>query len=216
MPRRPPPRAARSRQRSRAPPSTSRLVAARSGRGRPGPAPPRRTARSGRLPAWSFPAGPAVRLRSRVVPSAARDLFSHEQRSLASLGMTRRGLPAMCPAMSFLDHIARCNNADLSEFEPWFVGDARAGFIHRDFLPIVAVRPDLFSHRDGAWYLEPSLDTPDKRTTAMRDFLLTLHAKGMFGRLWRDEPYKVARHFNEPTLLEMERAAVPWFGVRAY
>jgi hypothetical protein len=90
--------------------------------------------------------------------------------------------------MSFLDHIARCNNADLSQFEPWFVGDARAGFLHRDFLPMVAVRPDLFSHRNGAWYLEPSLDTPDKRTTAMRDFLLTLHAKGLFGRLWRDEP----------------------------
>jgi hypothetical protein len=91
--------------------------------------------------------------------------------------------------MSFLDHIARCNNADLKQFEPWFVGDTRAGFLHRDFLPMVAVRPDLFSHRDGAWYLEPSLDTPARRTAAMRDFLMTLHAKGLFGRQWREEPY---------------------------
>jgi hypothetical protein len=57
--------------------------------------------------------------------------------------------------MSFLDHIARCNNADLSQFEPWFVGDTRAGFIHRDFLPMVTVRPDLFSHRDGAGISNP-------------------------------------------------------------
>jgi hypothetical protein len=118
--------------------------------------------------------------------------------------------------MSLLDHIARCNNADLSQFEPWYVGTTCAGFLHRDFLPMIAVRPDLFSHRDGGWYLEPSLDTPAKRTAAMHAFLLELRGKGLFGRSWRDEPYKVATHFNDPTLLEMERAAVPWFGVRAY
>ena len=118
--------------------------------------------------------------------------------------------------MSFLDHIAACNNADLSQFEPWYVASARAGFLHRDFLPTVAVRPDLFSHRDGGWYLEPSLDTPVKRTAAMRTFLLELRDRGLFGKTWREEPYKVAPHFNAPTLLEMERAAVPWFGVRAY
>lgn len=122
----------------------------------------------------------------------------------------------MCLRMSFLDHIARCNNADLGQFEPWYVGTTRAGFLHRDFLPTVAVRPDLFSHRDGGWYLEPALDTPAKRTTAIRAFLLDLRERGLFGRLWREEPYKVATHFTAPTLLEMERAAVPWFGVRAY
>jgi hypothetical protein len=118
--------------------------------------------------------------------------------------------------MSFLDHIRRCNNADLSQFEPWFVGTVRAGFIHRDFAAVIAERPDLFRHRDGAWHLDPSLDTPARRTAAMHGFLLDLRARGQFGAQWRDEPYKVATHFNEPTLLEMERAAVPWFGVRAY
>ena len=122
----------------------------------------------------------------------------------------------MCLRMSFLDHIARCNNADLGQFEPWYVGTTRAGFLHRDFLPTVAVRPDLFSHRDGGWYLEPALDTPAKRTTAIRAFLLDLRERGLFGRLWREEPYKVATHFTAPTLLEMERAAVPWFGCAAW
>ena len=117
--------------------------------------------------------------------------------------------------MSFLVHIRRCNNADLGQFEPWYVGATRAGYLHRDFLPMIAVRPGLFSHRDGGWHLEASLDTPANRTAAMRDFLLSLRERGLFGRAWRDEPYKVAAHFNDPTLLEMERAAVPWFGVRA-
>lgn len=120
------------------------------------------------------------------------------------------------PAMSFLDHIKRCNNADLSQFEPWFIGSTRAGFLHRDFLAMIAVRPDLFSHRDGGWYLDPSLDTPDKRTAAMRAFLLDLRGRGLFGKLWREEEYPVSWQFSDPPLMRMERAAVPWFGVRAY
>ena len=117
--------------------------------------------------------------------------------------------------MSFLDHIKRCNNADLSQFEPWYVGSARAGFLRRDFLPMVAVRPDLFSHRDGGWYLEPSLDTPAKRTAALREFLLALRAHGWF-KAWRGEDYPVTPAFALPPLMAMERATVPWFGVRAF
>ena len=118
--------------------------------------------------------------------------------------------------MSFLDHIRRCNNAQLSQFEPWFVGSERAGFIHHDFAPVLAGRPDLFSHRDKAWHLDPALDTPQKRTAAMRAFLLELRDGGHFKGLWRDESYAVAWDFARPALLEMERSAVPWFGVRAF
>jgi isopentenyldiphosphate isomerase len=118
--------------------------------------------------------------------------------------------------MSFLDHIARCNNADLTQFEPWFVGTTRAGFVHHEFAPALAQQPRLFRHRAGAWHLEPSLDTPARRTAAMSAFLQELRERGQFGGLWRDEPYKVSVDFTAPTLLEMERAAVPWFGVRAY
>ena len=118
--------------------------------------------------------------------------------------------------MSFLNHIRRCNNADLSQFEPWYVGDTRAGFLHRDFLPLVAVRTELFSHRDGGWHLAPALDTPAKRSQSMRAFLLELRERGLFKNHWREEAYTVSRHFNDPPLMTMERAAVPWFGVRAY
>ncbi|CAN5676114.1 DUF4743 domain-containing protein [soil metagenome] len=118
--------------------------------------------------------------------------------------------------MSFLEHIERCNNADLGQFEPWFIGTRRAGFIHRDFAPVLAERPDLFTHRDGAWQLHSALDTPARRTAAVRAFLLELRARGQFGKLWREEAYPVAWAFTDPRLMVMERAAVPWFGVRAF
>ena len=66
--------------------------------------------------------------------------------------------------MSFLDHIRLCNNADLAQFEPWFVGAHRAGFVHRDFAADAVADSGLFQRRDGAWHLDPRLDTPDKRT----------------------------------------------------
>jgi Domain of unknown function (DUF4743) len=118
--------------------------------------------------------------------------------------------------MSFLDHIQRCNNARLGEFEPWFIGAERAGFLHRDFAPVVAQRADLFTRRDKAWHLDAALDTPDKRTAALRGLLLELREQGHFKGLWRDEAYPVTWEFTRAPLMAMERAAVPWFGVRAF
>ena len=118
--------------------------------------------------------------------------------------------------MSFLDHIARCNNADLRQFEPWFIGTERAGFIHRDFAPVLAAKPELFTHRRQGWYFSGALDAPTKRTAAMHAFLLELRAQGHFKGLWREEAYPVTWEFSRPALMTMERAAVPWFGVRAY
>lgn len=117
--------------------------------------------------------------------------------------------------MSFLDHIARCNNADLGQFEPWFIGAERAGWLHRDFLPTVA-GSGLFQRRDGGWLLDPALATPAARTAAVDAFLRERRAAGQFGALWRDEPYPVTWDFAAPPRMTMERAAVPWFGVRAF
>jgi hypothetical protein len=118
--------------------------------------------------------------------------------------------------MSFLDHIKRCNNADLSQFEPWFIGSRRAGFLHRDFAPVVASQKGLFRRRGKAWHLDPALDTPAKRTEAMHAFLLVLREQGHFTGLWRDEAYPVTWEFTLSPWMTMERAAVPWFGVRAF
>jgi isopentenyldiphosphate isomerase len=118
--------------------------------------------------------------------------------------------------MSFLDHIARCNNADLRQFEPWFVGTERAGFIHRDFADVLAGRPQLFGRGKRAWHLSGSLDAPTKRTAAMAAFLQELRAQGRFKGQWRDELYPVTWELAREPLFVMERAAVPWFGVRAY
>lgn len=117
--------------------------------------------------------------------------------------------------MSFLDHIRRCNNADLTQFEPWFVGRHRAGFLHREFAASVVAAGKLFARGNGAWHLDPGLATPTTRTAAMRNFLLELRGRGYFEGLWCGEEYDVAPAGGGPSLMTMERSAVPWFGVRA-
>jgi hypothetical protein len=117
--------------------------------------------------------------------------------------------------MSFLDHIARCNNAKISEFEPWFAGGMRAGFVHRESAPLLGAQRDLFERREGSWYLSSALDTPAARTAALGRWLDELRLGGMF-KGWRGEMYDVTWIFGRPALLQMERACVPWLGVRAF
>ena len=109
--------------------------------------------------------------------------------------------------MSFLDHLARCNNADMSQFEPWFAGTTRAGFVHRDFAS--QLKAPLFTHReDGTWQLDEALDTPDKRTAALRAFLLELREAGHFKGLWREEAYPVTWRLSEAPSMAIERAEI--------
>ncbi len=117
--------------------------------------------------------------------------------------------------MSFLDHIEACNAHDLSLFVPWFIGPARAGWVHRDFAAILGRRPDLFGHRAGSWRLSESLANPQQRTDAVESFLRDLRRDGWFAA-WRDERYPVTPDLKQPGLMAMERAAVPFFGVRAF
>jgi isopentenyldiphosphate isomerase len=117
--------------------------------------------------------------------------------------------------MSFLDHIARCNAHDLAQFQPWHIGARRLGWVHRDFAPNLRKRPDLFSFDAQGWHLSPALATPQARTDAVEAFLRYLMREGWFPA-WRDERYPVTADLKRPALMAMERAAVPYFGVRAF
>jgi len=50
----------------------------------------------------------------------------------------------------------------------------------------------------------------------VRAFLLELREQGRFKGQWREETYPVTWEFARAPLFAMERAAVPWFGIRAY
>jgi len=117
--------------------------------------------------------------------------------------------------MAFIDHVQACNMHDISHFRPFRIAGRIAGWIHDDFIATLARRSDLFMIQPHAVTLNRALATADQRSKAVDAFLRELKDEGMIGG-WRDERYPIAPRWGEAPLMAMERAAIPFFGVRAY
>lgn len=118
--------------------------------------------------------------------------------------------------MSFLDRIRDCDNAGaLADYLPFAVADTRIGWVHRNFAPQLERFDDVFERTDEGIALSPGLDSYAARTEAVDGPLRTLDREGHFAG-WRDESYPVGTGFHHQPFFEMERTAVPRFGVPAY
>ncbi len=117
--------------------------------------------------------------------------------------------------MSFLDRINECNSHHPGNFVPFTSAGERVGLVKHGFARRLKNFPGAFAVGDGGVTMAPGLDTYDARTAAADDALRRLaEAGGITG--WRDEPYPVGGPFAGPHPMAMERAAIPFFGVRAY
>lgn len=119
------------------------------------------------------------------------------------------------PRTGFLRHVRACNRHDLSGFRPFSidgvtVGQVRAGFMER----LLALGPPFLPDAGGLT-LDPALADPAARTRAVAMALDRLVAQKAIPRL-RREMYAVTQNWGLPVLMEMDRAAVPFFGVTAY
>ncbi len=137
--------------------------------------------------------------------------------------VTGPGLPRRYPCRSataryggriaFVDRIAACNNADLSQYLPWRVaGSTVGGFVQRDRWPTLAAAGNPFV--DGRNGLElPGRDF-DTRSARLEQTTARLVADGILAD--RREAYPVVAQFGDPPLLRLDRGAVPFFGVRPF
>ena len=121
--------------------------------------------------------------------------------------------------MSYLDRIRAANTHDLGNFLPFSVSGARVGCVKHAFAEILARWPEVLRIDDSGVTLAESLDSEAipaaERTQALSEVMQRLREEGHIDG-WRDELYPVNRAWSEPAFLLIERAAVPWFGVRAY
>ncbi len=118
--------------------------------------------------------------------------------------------------MSLLDRVRACNNGnDTNDYFPFRVDDVRVGWIHREFAPALAPFSGIFERGDVDISLSPELVDYSARTDAVDAALRLLYKAGWFSG-WREERYPVGRNSSSPAFFEMERAAVPRFGVSAY
>lgn len=117
--------------------------------------------------------------------------------------------------MSFLDRIAECNRHDLARYVPLVVAGQSAGWVRRDRLEIVARASSDLRVTGNEVTLAVDLEDFEARSASMSSAIGELTRQGEISS-WRGELYPVKQSFGAPPLLQMERAAIPYFGARAY
>ncbi len=117
--------------------------------------------------------------------------------------------------MSLLDRIDACRRWEPSRYRPFKVAGQGVGWITAEMAGRLKVFPRVFAVSDASVELASSFGDFKSRSAAVAEVLAELRGDGLI-KGWRDEPYPVGTDFYAPPLLQMERAAVPLFGVRAY
>lgn len=114
--------------------------------------------------------------------------------------------------MGFIDHIRACNNHDLSRFVPFYGPNGQSvGWVRRDNLAALKEFDQIFDFEKDGLYLKDC----DDLSAALAHVTGDLQKKGMFEG-WRGELYAVSPRFGDDPLFVIERAAVAFFGIRAY
>ncbi len=117
--------------------------------------------------------------------------------------------------MSFLDRIGECNDFELADYRPFVVDGERVGWVGHDFAERLAVLGEVFMVNNASVEFDPQLADFASRSAAVARVLARLGEEGAIPA-WRGELYPVGTSFGAPPLLQMERAAIPLFGVQAF
>ncbi|OUZ99705.1 NUDIX hydrolase domain [Macleaya cordata] len=114
-----------------------------------------------------------------------------------------------------------------SEFLPFVIEQQIAGYIHNQFANHLRKFQHVFtfpednlfsSHANGGGggyvTLHQSLKSPEDRTRAVADVIMCL-GEGVIPGI-RNELYPVTSSYGMPVFFSLERAAAPYFGIKAY
>jgi hypothetical protein len=117
--------------------------------------------------------------------------------------------------MTYMDRINACAQYDPNRYIPFVVDGGSVGQVDREFARHLKTFADTFVSDGDQITLSEHLLTYETRTEATNRVLLSLKDQGLVPG-WRNEPYPVGTSFTAPALFEMERAAVPLFGIKGY
>ncbi|GLT71820.1 hypothetical protein SLA2020_438130 [Shorea laevis] len=116
----------------------------------------------------------------------------------------------------FFEKIRICNRGSekQSEFIPFAIEDQVVGYIHNGFANHLRKFQDVFvfpqdSACGGHVTLHPMLSTPEDRTSAVGDVVKCLGEELI-------PAIPVTSSFGAPIFFALERAAAPYFGIKAY
>jgi 8-oxo-dGTP pyrophosphatase MutT (NUDIX family) len=114
----------------------------------------------------------------------------------------------------YIRHFVACNRHDLNHFVPFYIGDTRYGGIKKDLAPFLLKETRLFESRSGGLALASRFAGFGARSDALMratDVLADHFSTGL-----RGEMYPVLEKWGDEPVAQIDRVAVPWFGVRAW
>ncbi len=116
--------------------------------------------------------------------------------------------------MSFLRHIRACTNYDPAKFVPFYIGPQQVGWVVHDVRELLIHSKHPFLNSDRSFALDPEITAYEARTEALAKAskLLSQH-KNMH---LRGEMFPVMVDWNQKPLAEIDRAGLPWFGIRGF
>src|SRR5262245_24279903 len=117
--------------------------------------------------------------------------------------------------MSLADRIRACQTCDMAKFLPWSIDGHRMGWVRRDVAKKLRDFPTVFAVKGEAIQLMPHLQSFDHRSAALGEVAKALSEAGVFSG-WREEAFAIGPAFDAPPLAQLERSAIPVFGVQAY
>ena len=117
--------------------------------------------------------------------------------------------------MSYLRHLEACNRFDPERFLPLLMAGRRVGFVRRDNARLLEAFPRIFNLSGEAVALADTIQGADAATRALGEATDGLIRAGMLEKR-RDELFEITDGWGGPLLFELDRAAIPFFGARAY
>lgn len=117
--------------------------------------------------------------------------------------------------MALVDHIIRCNRADLANFRPLLVAGQDVGRVSVAIAARLRDFPTLFHEQRDAILLSDHLTDPAARSDALRPVAERLVAAGLIEKL-RGEDYRVVAEWGAEPLLLVDRAVAPALGVKSF
>ncbi len=117
--------------------------------------------------------------------------------------------------MGYLRHITACNRHDLGNFIPFRVDRVRVGLLRPEFASHLSQWPDIFLvGPDAVDLLLPGLSISE-RSSLVAEVLSELSEQGVISHL-HGERYVATASTREDGVLWLDRAAAPYFGIRAF
>ncbi|MDE1901731.1 MAG: DUF4743 domain-containing protein [Alphaproteobacteria bacterium] len=113
----------------------------------------------------------------------------------------------------YVRHFIACNRHDLAGFAPLFIGGARYGYVPRELADMLP-QTGLFHAVPDGIALDPSFADFETRSDAL--MRATRWIAETHGKKLRHEMYAVVEKWGDAPVAQIDRVAVPWFGVRAW